>query len=109
MVCGPWRTVPVAPRARQALLPFLGIAPERALSGALVRVAWRRANVHALAVGAVHAEDLDRLVAGRAEPVRHAGIELGDLARLHREVVLAKDQPHLACKHEEPLIARVGP
>src|SRR5215207_6621295 len=82
--------------------------PGRVASGGFVLVARRGADVHALAVAAVHAEDLDRLVAGRAEPVRQAGVELGDLARLPRDVVLAQDQPHLAREHVEPLIARVG-
>jgi hypothetical protein len=48
--------------------------------------------VHPLALGAVDAEDLDRLVSGRAEPVRQPGVELGDLAGLHRDVVLAEDE-----------------
>jgi hypothetical protein len=35
-------------------------------------------DVHLLAMTAVHPEDLDRLIAGRAEPVRLPGVELGD-------------------------------
>jgi hypothetical protein len=47
--------------------------------------------VHPLPVAAVHAEDLDRLVTRRPEPVRYPRVELGDLARAHRDVVLAED------------------
>ena len=38
-------------------------------------------------------ENLDRLVISGAEPVRHLGVELGDFARPHRDVVVAEDQP----------------
>ena len=41
------------------------------------------------------AEQLDGLVAGCTEPVRYLGVELGDLAGPHREVVAAEQQPHL--------------
>jgi hypothetical protein len=35
--------------------------------------------VDAFALPAEQAEDLDRLVTGRTEPVRHPGVELGGL------------------------------
>ena len=60
------------------------------------RAAWRRPNVHPFAVGAVHAQDLDRLVVRRPEPVRQTGVELSDLAWPHGDVVLTEDQAHLA-------------
>jgi hypothetical protein len=76
-------------------------AHERALgaasrSGAGMSRGGRRADVHPLPVAAVDAEDLDGLVAHRAEPVRQAGVELGDLARLQGDVLIAEDQPQLA-------------
>jgi len=74
----------------QRSLPFPG--------NALVRVFAARggADVHALAVTAVDAQDLDRLAVGGAEPMRHPGVELGDFAWPHDDVVLTKDQAHLA-------------
>jgi hypothetical protein len=61
--------------------------------------------VHSLAVASMHAQDLDRLIACWAEPVREARIELGNLARPHCDVVLAQNQPHLAGQDVEPLVA----
>jgi hypothetical protein len=49
-------------------------------------------HVDVLAVPPEQAQDLDGLVIRGAEPVRHLGVELGDLARPHREVTLAEDQ-----------------
>ena len=63
--------------------------------GLAVIVARRRADMHPLAVGSVDAEDLDGLLAGRAELVWESGIELRDLSGRHRDVVLAQDQAHL--------------
>jgi hypothetical protein len=40
--------------------------------------------------------------------VRQPGVERGDLAGSHRDVVLAEDQPHLAGEHVQPLVAGVG-
>ena len=53
------------------------------------------------------AEDLDRVVALGAEPVRQPGVELVDLARAHRDVVLAEDQPQPAREDVQPLVALV--
>jgi hypothetical protein len=49
-------------------------------------------HVDVLAVPPEQAQDLDGLVIRGAEPVRHLGVELGDLARPHRAVTLAEDQ-----------------
>jgi thioredoxin reductase len=87
----------------QLSLPFLGNA-----SVLRARAPWGGANVHPLAVAAVNAQNLNWLVACRPEPVRHARIELRDLARAHRDVVLAEDQPHLAREDVQPLVAFVG-
>ena len=54
--------------------------------------AWPCAHVHALALAAEQRQELDGLAGdGGAEPVRGAGVELGDLARFEDEVVLAED------------------
>ena len=45
---------------------------------------------------------------GVAEPVRHPGVELGDLARPEHEVVLAEQQAEPAGQDVEPLVALVG-
>ena len=74
----------------QLSLPFLGNEL------VLVFSARRGAHVHAFAVTAVDAQDLDRLTVGGAEPMRHPGVELGDFAWPHDDVVLTKDQAHLA-------------
>jgi KUP system potassium uptake protein len=60
-----------------------------------VLLVMRAANMHPFAVAAVNAQDLDRLAVRGAEPVRHAGVELGDFAWSHGDVVLAEDQAHL--------------
>src|SRR5688572_8149506 len=67
------------------------------------------ADVHALPMASVDAQDLYRLVSRWAEPVRQPRVELGDLARSHREVVFADDQPDLSGEHIEPLVALVCP
>ena len=70
--------------------------------------ARRGAHVDVLAVPPEQAQDLDGLVAGGAEPVRQLGVELGDLARPHRDVTLAEDQPQPPGENVEPLVALVG-
>lgn len=85
------------PVAGIAFVVAAGIGAER--TGArpgMEAHARRRADAHVLTVAAVNTEDLNRLVTGRAEPVRDPGVELGDLARPHRDVVLAEDEPHVA-------------
>ncbi len=47
-------------------------------------------------------------VAGGAEPVRDARVELGGLARLHDEIVLGEPQPQLPGQHVHPLVALVA-
>ena len=64
--------------------------------------------MHPLAVASVDAQDLNRLVVCRAEPVRQSGVELGDFAGTHRDVVLAEDQAHLSGQHVQPFVALVG-
>jgi hypothetical protein len=63
--------------------------------------------VHALALRAEEAEDLGRLLAGAAEPVGHAGIELRDLAGAEHEIVLVEDQSHPPRQHVQPLVSVV--
>ena len=53
---------------------------------------------------AEEAEQLDGLIAGCTEPVRYLGVELGDLAGLHREVVAAEQQPQLAAEYVQPFV-----
>jgi len=53
-------------------------------------------------------QHLGGLAIGTAEPVRHAGVELGDLARLHDEVVLAQPQSQSPGQDVHPLVALVG-
>lgn len=46
-----------------------------------------------IALRAEQAEELDRLRPGVAEPVRHAGVELGCLPGGEDEIVLTEGQP----------------
>ena len=46
-------------------------------------------------------------LARAAEPVRHAGVELGDLAGAEHEVVVAEDQAHPAGQDVQPLVPLV--
>jgi thioredoxin reductase len=57
----------------------------------------------------VDAQDLDRIVVRRTEPVRQSRVELGDFAGPHRDVVLAEDQSHLPGQDVQPLVAVVRP
>ena len=58
-----------------------------------VFTAWRGADVLPFARAAANTQDLDGLTVGEAEPVRHAGVELGRLTRRKYDVVLSEDQP----------------
>lgn len=51
-------------------------------------------------------EELDRAVE-RAEPVWRPGGELGGLARLDRELLVAEQQPQVAGEDVEPVVALV--
>ncbi len=62
----------------------------------------------AFALAAEQAQQLDRPVADAAEPVRDPRIELGGLARMQDEILIAEHQPQLAVQDVEPLIAFVG-
>jgi hypothetical protein len=73
------------------------------------RPARRGPEVHPLALRTEQAEDLDRLVAGRPEPVGHAGVELGDLAGSELDVVVGDDEPQPSGEHVQPLVALVDP
>jgi len=64
--------------------------------------------VHALALRAEEHQHLGSLGTGAAEPVRYAGVELGDLAGLHDEVVLGEPQPQPPGQDVHPLVALVG-
>ena len=58
-----------------------------------VPAAWPGPDVHPLALRAEQDQQLNGFGPGRAEPVRHARVELGGFARLHDEVVLGEPQP----------------
>ena len=62
-----------------------------------------------LAVLPEKAENLDWLGISGAKPVRHLGVELGNFARPHRDVVVAEDEPQPPCQHVEPFVALVRP
>ena len=61
----------------------------------------------ALALSTRDAENLDRSILGGTEPVRNLRVELGHLARAHRHVMAAEQQPQLARPHVQPHIALV--
>lgn len=61
--------------------------------------------MHSLSLRTEQAEQLDGLRAGSVEPMRQAGVELGCLARLQHEVVLAEHEPQPAAQDVQPLIA----
>ena len=89
--------------AGQLSLPFLGNAVSARARGAgaartCMRLPWLPWTLR-ISTGSSP---------GWAEPVRHAGVELCDLAWPHRDVVLAEDQAHLTREHVEPLVALVG-
>src|ERR1700733_4721353 len=54
------------------------------------------------------AEQLGRLIARAAEPVRDPGVELGRLARLENDVPVAEHQPEPTIEDVEPVVALVG-
>jgi hypothetical protein len=54
-------------------------------------VAWCGWDVYAFALPAHQSEDFDGLVPGGPEPVRESGVELGDFAGFHGDVVLPHD------------------
>ena len=54
------------------------------------------------------AEDLGRFVAGAAEPVRHLGVELRDLARPEHPVLIAENETEPAGQHVDPFVPVVG-
>ena len=64
--------------------------------------------MRALAVSAEQAQDFHRPITGGSEPVRDLGVELGDFARAHGDVVVGEDQPQLAAQDVQPLVALVG-
>jgi hypothetical protein len=51
------------------------------------------------------AEELDGTGAGGPEPMRRAGVELGDLSCVEDEVVLAEDQAESAVEDVNPVVA----
>ena len=65
------------------------------------------ANVDAFTFSAEDAQDLRGSVSCCAEPVWDLGVELCDLSRLHRDVVVSDDEPQLPGEHVEPLVAFV--
>ena len=64
--------------------------------------------MHALALGAEEAEDLDGSGAGAPEPVRHAGVELGRLPGVHDQIVMGEHEAQAPAEDVEPLVASVG-
>ncbi len=69
----------------------------------------RRSDGHSFAGPSEDAEDLDRLVAGAAEPVRHFGVERGDLARPEHPVLVAEHETQVAGKNVDPFVAVMRP
>ena len=67
-----------------------------------------RAHLHALAGPPEEAQHLGRRLTGAAEPVRHPGVELGDLPDAEHQVLVAEDQSHPAGQDVEPLVAVMG-
>src|SRR3984957_19420340 len=67
------------------------------------------AEVGTLALTAEEAQELDGFpFAGRAEPVRDPGVELGRFARAEGQVVVTEAEAEVAVEHVDPLIALVG-
>ena len=60
-------------------------------------------KVHAGAGAIEQAEDLRRPVARGAEPVRCAGVEVGDLARPENQIPVADDEADPPAEHVDPL------
>ena len=65
--------------------------------------------MRSFALLAEQAEELDWFSVGRAEPVRHPGVELGGFAGREHEVVLAEDDPEPPVEYVEPLVPLMGP
>jgi hypothetical protein len=68
-------------------------------------------HMHPLTLLAEQHQVLDLLAVRTAEPVRHARVELGDLAGNERQVVRAQHQAQISAQHVEPLeaLVRTGP
>jgi hypothetical protein len=64
--------------------------------------------VGSFALFADEAEELDWACAGGAEPMRGAGVELGNFAGFEDEVVFADDEAEMAVEYERPVVALVG-
>src|SRR5690349_862130 len=62
-----------------------------------------RPDAHPFTGTGEDAQDLGRLLARAAEPVRHLGAELGDLAWPEHPVLVAEHDPHPAGQHVDPL------
>ena len=65
-------------------------------------------EVHALSGASEDAQNLGRLVAGAAEPVRHLGVELGGLSDAEDEILVAEHEAHLTGQDVEPLEPIMG-
>ena len=64
-------------------------------------------KLHPLAWASEQAEDFGGFVAGIAEPVGNAGVELDGLARSEHDVLLPDDQPHPSAQDVHPLVTLV--
>ena len=62
----------------------------------------------AFALGAEQAEEFDRFGSGGAEPVWHACVELGRLARYEHQILLAEDEPQPSIEDIQPFVALMG-
>ena len=67
-----------------------------------------RPQVGPLALPAEQGEHLNRLVVGRAEPVRDPGVEFGRLTRNQHQVLITQLEPQPAVQDVHPFIALVG-
>ena len=65
-------------------------------------------RMDALSLRPEQTEDLGCLLAVAAEPVRHASVKFGDLARAKDEVMVAQNQAHATGEDVQPLVALVG-
>ena len=65
-------------------------------------------EVHPLSGTSEDAQNLGRLVAGAAEPVRHLGVELGGLSDAEDEILVAEHEAHLTGQDVEPLEPIMG-
>src|SRR5215469_12846632 len=80
------------------------VCGDRASAGVLVRALGAGTQVGAFALTAEEAQHLDGAPASAAEPVRDLRTELGGLAGLQDQVLVAQHKPELPVQDVEPLV-----